>query len=253
MKNYCKEPEEAKEVKEQKPHERLSQEAKSMILHVFEHPLTKLTNRYEELKLTGAKAQQIIAELREKEYAETIQEAIDNPHKSTYLILKQPALDWLKSQGKDISYLLRIGRISFAHAFYAMVLSRTLRNLGFKVTNEHPVANKFVDVYAENKEGKKIAYEVAISPSVDAARVKSALNIVDEYIFLCKDMMIINSIESQLKELSSDKIKYYIASNYILDLKKAMLVYYTQNNQNNENKPENGDSSSNEERTRSDS
>ncbi len=252
VKNYCSEPEETEEVKEQKQHEKLSPEAKAMIMHVYDHPLTKLTNRYEDLKLTGAKAQQIITELKEKGYAETIQEAIDNPHKSTYLILKEPALTWLKSQGKDVSYLLRIGRVSFTHAFYAMVLSRTLRNLGWKVTNEQSVGNKFVDVYAENKD-KKIAYEIAISPSVDAARVKSALDMVDEYIFLCKDMLIINSIENQLKELVSDKIKYYIASNYILDLKKAVLDHYTQNNQNNENKPENGDSSSNEERTRSDS
>ncbi len=253
VRNYCKEPEETEEVKEQKQHEKLSQEAKSMILHVYEHPLTKLTNRYEDLKLTGAKAQQIIGELREKGYAETIQEAIDNPHKSTYLVLKQPALEWLKSQGKDVSYLLRIGRVSFTHAFYAMVLSRTLRNLGLKVINEQSVGNKFVDVYAENKEGKKVAYEIAISPSVDASRVKSALEIVDEYIFLCKDMLIINSIENQLKELTSDKIKYYIASNYILDLKKAVLDYYRENKQNNENKQENNDSTSNEQRTRSDS
>jgi hypothetical protein len=128
------------------------------------------------------------------------------------------------------------------HDLYQNILQVFLRRCGYTVAHDVQVGRKFVDVLAE-KDGRKTVYEIAVSDAVSEDRVYSALESVDEYLFICRDMIVLNSIRSQIK-IQNDKIRYFVASQYLSSLKKHILDYYTNNTENNQNTQNNQNSDS---------
>lgn len=236
IQNYCKE--EQKEPKEERKETvRLSRDAKSLLADVLTYPESPISIRYSRLGLKGRRAQEVVEEVLISKYAELVVEQIEGVKAAKYLVLTQLAIDWLRSEGKDVSQIQHIGRVGPVHDLYQNILQVFLRRCGYTVTHDVQVGRKFVDVLAE-KDGKKIVYEIAVSDAVSEDRVYSALESVDEYLFICRDMMVLNSIRSQIK-IQNDKIRYFVASQYLNSLKKHVLDYYTNNTENNQNKQNN--------------
>lgn len=241
VQEYCREePEDQKE--EKKETVRLSRDAKSLLVDVLTYPESPISVRYSRLGFKGRRAQEVVEEILVSKYAELVVEQIEGAKAAKYLVLAQQSIDWLKSEGKDVSQIQHIGRVGPVHDLYQNILQVFLRRCGYSVTHDVQVGRKFVDVLAENG-GRKTVYEIAVSDAVSEDRVYSALESVDEYLFICRDMIVLNSIRSQIK-IQNDKIRYFVASQYLNSLKKHILDYYTNNTENNQNTQNNQNSDS---------
>ncbi|QLH08584.1 hypothetical protein [Candidatus Nitrosotenuis sp. DW1] len=228
---YCKE-EEEEEPQEIRERVRLSRDAKKILFDVVNYPDSTISVRYGRLGLKGKKAQETVEEVVTSKYAETVEEAIEGSKSAKYLVLTQPAIEWLKTQNVDVSHIQHIGKTSPLHALYQNILQAYLKRLGWSVRHDFAVGDKFVDVYAEKD--KRVAFEVAVSDAVNKDRVVSALDLVEEYIFLCRDLAVINSIRAQMS-IQSEKVKYFVANQYLIRLKKDVLAYSNYKNENNQN------------------
>jgi len=240
LQNYYKEEEEEKpqEVKERI---KLSRDAKKLLFDIVNYPDSTISVRYNRLGLKGKRAQEIVEETITSKCTEIVEEAIEGTKAAKYLVLTQSSIDWLKTQNVDVSSIQHIGRVGSLHALYQNILQAYLKKLGWTVRHDFAIGDKFVDVFAEKE--NKVAFEIAVSDAVNAARVATALDSVDEYIFLCRDFVVVNTIRSQIK-IQSEKIKYFVANQYLSKLKKDVLDYYNYNTKNNSNSQNKQDSAS---------
>lgn len=234
IREYCKEEETEDQSNDTRQTVRLSKDAKRLLVDVLAHPESTVSTRYFRLELKGKKAQDIVEEILSSKYANLVVEPIESTKAAKYLVLTQQAIEWLKSEKLDVRLVQHIGNVSPLHALYQNILQIYLMRSGWNVRHDHPLGNKFLDVYAE-KEDSKVGFEIAINSAVDVSRTASALASVTEYLFLCRDMATVNSIRSQLTTIQNEKIRYLIASQYIMRLKKGILDYYTYNTENTQN------------------
>ncbi|MEM3143160.1 MAG: hypothetical protein QXW91_00825 [Candidatus Nitrosotenuis sp.] len=241
VKNYCKEKDEDQK-EEKKETVRLSRDAKNLLVDVLTYPESPISARYFRLGFKGRRAQKVVEEVLVSKYAELVVEQIEGVKAAKYLVLTQQAIDWLKSQEMDVSQIQHIGRVGPVHDLYQNILQVFLRKCGYSVMHDVQVGQKFVDVLAE-KNGRKSVYEIAVSDAVSEDRVYSALESVNEYIFICRDFIVLNSIRAQIK-IQNEKIRYFVASQYLNSLKKHILDYYTNNTENNQNTQNNQNSDS---------
>lgn len=252
IKEFRKEDEEEKS-EEKTTRVRLSNDAKRLLIDVLAYPESTISSRYFRLALKGKKAQDVVEEVVTSKYADMVVEQIEGSKAAKYLVLTQQAIEWLKSENMDVKHVQHIGKVSPTHALYQNILQVYLRRYGWEVQHDSPVGNKFVDVVA-TRSNYTISYEIAVTGAVDKERVLSALPSVSEYIFLCRDMIILSTIRSQLEGIKDGKIKYYVASQYMTNLKKGVLANYhykTENTQNKENKQNLTSSESEQEENRS--
>lgn len=232
IQEFCKEEPDQIEI-EIKETVRLSKEAKRLLIDVLTYPEATISSRYIRLGLKGARAQEVVEEILNAKYVELVFESIESTKAAKYLVLTQQAIDWLRSQSLDVSQVQHIGRVSPVHSLYQNILQVYLKRSGWRVMHDYQVGEKFVDVYAE-RDGRKSVFEICISEAVNVARVASSLDLVDEYVFLCRDIATANAVRSQIG-IQSGKIKYFVANQYITTLKSTVLDYYTYNNENNQN------------------
>lgn len=229
--------ERTREIQEERTEEpketaRLSRDAKNLLVDALTYPESTISARYSRLGLKGAKAQDVVEEILDAKYADLVFEPIESFKAAKYLVLTQQAIDWLRSQDLNVSQVQHIGRVGPVHSLYQNILQVYLRRSGWKVTHDYQVGEKFVDVYAE-KTGRKSAFEICINEAVNVARVVSSLDLVDEYIFLCRDIVTANAVRSQVN-IQNSKIKYFVANQYITALKSSVSNYYSYKNENSQ-------------------
>ena len=95
---------------------------------------------------------------------------------------------------------------------------------------------------------------MAVNPAIDAERVSSALDFVDNFVILAADLMILKSIENSLKSVKSGKIKIFLASSFLAGLKKGTLDIISLNileQQNSQNKQKSASQEGEQEENRS--
>lgn len=218
---------------------RLSNDSKKFLINVVNYPSFTVTQRYDELSLKGRYAQDLKQSLIESKMIEEIFLAIGSSKQSTYLVPTQKAIDYLDSVGESTRFYKHIGKTSALHQLIQAMLLEYFGDKNCTVKNDYQVGEKFVDVYVESK--NKVVFEVAVNPAIDAERVSSALDFVDNFVILAADLMILKSIENSLKNIKSGKIKTYLASFFLAGLKKGTLdiislnILEQQNNQNRQN------------------
>lgn len=235
----CVSLEENNSIKKLTESSRLDDDSKKFLINVSRYPYMTVTQRYDKLSLKGRHAQDLKQSLIERKMIEEIFLAIGSSKQSTFLVPTQKAIEYLRSIGESITFYKHIGKTSSLHQLIqAMILDYfTAKNC--TVRNDFQVGEKFVDVYIESD--KKTAIEVAVNPSIDLERVSSALEIVDQFIVIAADLMILKNMERNLAPLKSDKIKIFPASFFLAGLKKGTLdiiplsILEQQNNQNREN------------------
>jgi hypothetical protein len=217
---------------------RLSNDSKKFLINVTNYPSLTVTQRYDELSLKGRYAQDLKQSLIDRKLIEEIFLAIGSSKQSTYLVPTQKAIDYLDSIGESTRFYKHIGKTSPLHQLIQAMLIEYFTDKNCVVQNDYQIGEKFVDVYIESDK-KKIALEVAVNPAIDAERVLSALDFVDQFVILPVDLMILKSIENSLKSLKSEKIKIFLASFFLASMKKGTLAIIPQNTleqQNNQNK-----------------
>lgn len=230
----------------------LTEDMKQMLINVALYPGLSISQRYKRLRLSGSYAQEVRNALEKAGYVVRVEEALESPRAAIWLVPTQKAIDYLRRLNEEYVRLWsHIGKTSPLHQLLQAMLMELLAR-SFHVKSDYPVGNnenqKFVDVYAVHKQNTdlRLAYEICLNPQIDLDRVKSVLEDgVTYYVFLCHDLILMQSIEQLLKPLDSNKIRVHLARYYISDLKsgKLDLLYYNQNN--NSNSSEKQDSGSN--------
>lgn len=213
---------------------KLDSNSKNLLINVVNCPSLTVTQRYDQLSLTGRYAQELKQSLIERKLVEEVFLAIGSSKQSTFLVPTQKAIEYLDSIVEPARFYKHIGSTSSMHKLIQAMLIEHFTEKNCTVKNDYQVGEKFVDVYVES--GKtKIVFEVAVNPAIDEERVSSALTFVDQFIVLAADLMTLKSIENRLKPLSSDKIKIFLASFFIGCLKKGTLDIIPQNNTEQQN------------------
>lgn len=233
--------------------QRLDNDSKKFLINVVRYPSLTVTQRYDILSLKGKYAQDIKQSLIERKMIEEVFWSIGSPKKSTFLVPTQKAVDYLGSIGEAAKFYKHIGKTSSMHQLIQAMLIEYFSNKDCTVRNDFQIGDKFVDVYVESK--KKTAFEVAISPAIDVSRVITALEQVDEFVILAADLIILKSLENSLKSIKSDKIKFFLASFFLADLRKGALDIIFLNiieQQNTENKQNSSSSDVEQPENRSD-
>lgn len=218
---------------------RLDSDSKKFLINVVNYPSLTVTQRYDELFLKGRYAQDLKQSLIERRMIEEIFLAIGSSKQSTFLVPTQKTIDYLDSIGISARFYKHIGKTSPMHQLIQAMIIEYFTDKNCIVQNDCQIGQKFVDVYIESN--KKVAFEVAVNPAIEAERVSSALDFVDHFVILAADLMILKSIENSLKSLKSEKIKIFLASFFLAGLKKGTLdiislnILEQQNSQNKQN------------------
>jgi hypothetical protein len=212
---------------------RLNSDSKKFLINVVNYPSLTVTQRYDELSLKGRYAQDLKQSLVDRKLIEEIFLAIGSSKQSTFLVPTQKAIDYLDSIREYTRFYKHIGKTSPLHQLIQAMIIEYFTDKNCVVQNDYQIGEKFVDVYIESN--KKVVFEVAVNPAIDAERVSSALDFVDQFVILPVDLMILKSIENSLKALKSEKIKIFLASFFLAGLKKGTLGIIPQNNTEQQN------------------
>lgn len=219
---------------------RLDSSSKKFLINIAKYPSLTVTQRYDVLSLKGRYAQDLKQSLIDHKMIEEIFLAIGSSKQSTFLVPTQKAIEYLESLGESVTFYKHIGKTSALHNLLQAMVIEYFTSKGCTVKNDFQIGEKFVDIFVESQ-NKKVVIEVAVSPSIDADRVVTALDLVDEFVILVIDVMTLKSIESQLKTIQSEKIKLILATNFLAGLKKGTLdiillnILEQQNSQNSQN------------------
>lgn len=218
---------------EQNEKKTLSPQARMMLMDVCRYPDFTVSSRYKKLKINGSKQQDVIAELESRNYAKVVPLNLDGRAYKFLVVLAQ-GVDWLRSNGYDVYPISFQGNESEEHLLVQVLVSAYLRKQGKKVFHDYAVGTKVVDVYAEGR-----AFEVAMNPEIDVARLKTALPKLESVHFLCRDVEIMNKLKQRVEPVNDGKITYHIAGKYLSELRKSTLDSMMQNEEEELETPEN--------------
>lgn len=230
---------------------RLDEISKKFLVNVASRPSLTVTQRYDELTLKGRTAQDVKQSLINQKLVEEVFLAIGSSKLSTFLVPTQKTVDYLKSTGIECRFYKHVGKTSPLHQLIQAMVIAFFEGDGWGVKNDVAVADKFVDVLIEKD--SKIVIEVAVNPTIDTERVKSALGLVDQYMILAADITVLKSLEKSVEPLKSEKVRIFLATNFLARLRRGVLDNYiessTEQNQNNQNngkpRPEDGEQEEN--------
>lgn len=214
--------------KESEKSVRINNDAKNLLVSVATFPSLTITQRYDRISLKGRYAQQTKEFLKNQKLVEEVFLAVGSSKQSTFLVPTQRAISYLKTCGINVDFYKHIGQTSSAHQLIQAMMIEFFTHDGCIVRNDYQVAEKFVDVYIE-KDGTKAIFEIAVNPSIDIERVKTSLELVDYFVIVSIDTMTLTRMEQYLKVIGSNKIKIFLASNFLTALKNRVLDYNTLN------------------------
>jgi len=200
----------------------ISEDASKILRHVGQTPFRTISNRYQYLGLHPTQGKKAVEELAVKGLVllRPIQLSAGRP--SIYLEPTKLGKLWLEQKNIDTKiWNDYIGNVGLEHRVYQLLIASGLKEQGYMAIKEHMVGRKRLDVYAE-KEGRKIGVEICISPKISIDETINISTVMDEIIFACKDMRVIELMQRQMAgEEAARKFKYILAYKYISDLWKA--------------------------------
>lgn len=219
------------------------EDALRLIEDVYNHPTVAITTHYTNCGLSGQKAQNAKKILLESKLIDSVELDIEaTGKKKKYLVFMQKGIEWMERRGFSMHYFKHLGHVGIEHELTKIIVMSHLKKMGFKVRHDYTVGSKTVDIFSEldSQEGKLVKiYEICIRPAINSHNVRTVLIHCSEFICLCKDTTVLSSIQNQLKELPQQKVRYYVISEFLRDIKKQTLDrepdYIVNNNKNHEN------------------
>lgn len=224
---------------------RLDKDSKAFLLNVVQFPSLTATQRYQALELKGEAAQRIKNFLIEKKVLIQVELPTgDTGKKSTFFVPTKEGMEYARQISDSLpNWYRHIGSVTPAHQLIQAMIIEQLSGMGFKVQNDIPVADKHADIYCE-KDGIKAIVEVAVHTAIDVERVRSALTLVDRFVVVAADGMILGLMAGALDQLGSDKISFHLASHALGELRKKRAGFILYNNKHTQNNQKKQDSDS---------
>jgi hypothetical protein len=223
----------------------ISERAAKILEHAGRFPLRKISQRYKELNIHPKYGEQAVQQLVDSGLIVRKPVQLSTGRPSIYLEPTELGKSWLKQNKIDISaWTDYVGNVGLEHRIYQWLAARALEKLSYRVMKEYAMDNKRFDVYAE-KENKKIGIEVCISPKMNFFEAAKTAEKLDELIFMCKDVQVLQLMQKELASLDikTSRFRFEIAYRYLDEL--YSLFYKCENNENkssNDSKNENNSS-----------
>lgn len=181
----------------------ISKDATALLLDTNVHPFHGITRRIEELGLSGRTGELAKAELVSKSFVVEVEVQLGIHRPTKFLIPIENGLRLLEAMGQQTQLWHRIGRVSFEHQLYQVLINYALRRNGYKTKTEHNVGKgRRLDLYA-TKDGRKIGFEVMLTGSNDYTNLVPTLDFVDQVIIVCKDRQTACDMETSLDRIAS--------------------------------------------------
>ena len=180
----------------------ISEDATALLLDTNHHPFRGITRRIRALGLSGRRGELAKAELVGKNFVAEVEVQLGIHRPTKFLIPTENGLRLLEAQRERIELWRHIGRVSFEHRLYQVLINYALRQNGYKTKIEHNVGEgRRLDLYA-TKDGRKIGFEVMLTDSNDYTNLVPTLDFVDKVIIVCKDRQAACDMETSLDSIA---------------------------------------------------
>jgi hypothetical protein len=181
----------------------ISEDATALLLDTNHHPFRGITRRIAALGLSGRRGELAKAELVGKNFVAEVELQLGIHRPTKFLIPTENGLRLLEVLREQIQLWRHIGRVSFEHRLYQVLINYALRQNGYKTKIEHNLGEgRRLDLYA-TKDGRRIGFEVMLTGSNDYTNLVPTLDFVDQVIIVCKDRQAACDMETSLDSIAS--------------------------------------------------
>jgi len=211
----------------------LSDDAWSLLIDVNSHPFKGLTARYNDLNFSGRRASSAKDELIQKGLAMEIDVILGGYRPVKFLALTNLAINLLENVGHDVRLWRHTGHMGFKHQLYTVLIAYTFRKAGYQTFIEKPMNNeRRVDALAI-VEGRTIAVEVEVGPSIDIQNKMKVLDKVDELIIVSD-----NRASLETAHIKDERVRLVYLPDYLRELKSNYSSKISGNKYVKWNKPD---------------
>jgi len=142
----------------------LSDDARRLLIHVFEHPFNGIVSRAKALGFSGRRIESTKRELVERGLVREVDVVLTSKRPTKFLVPTNKAVRLLESNGIDTSLWKHVGNVGFKHMLFQVLIRWEYLKLGYEAHIEAKVNNKRVDVLAV-KGDERIGIEIELHPN----------------------------------------------------------------------------------------
>ena len=181
--------------------QRLTPEAKALLISIGEDPFKPLATRYLDLKMSAYTGNKAKAELIRNHLAKEVEIGLGKGGRPKFLELTPKGEFLLENLGVNFAIP---GKGSFEHKFWQNKIADFYREKTPHVFIEWEAKNGFIDIFVVDHLGKKIGVEVSLNAKAELSDIQKLLDEdLDERIVVCKNKKVLQ----ELKDLASAKFK----------------------------------------------
>jgi hypothetical protein len=200
----------------------ISKDAKSLLLDISVHPFRGLTSRYLSLGFSGRRAEAAKTELVKKGLIKEVSIALGSHRPVKFLVLTRSALDLLKKARQDTKLWEYVGKASFEHKLYQVLIAYAFRKSGAQAYIERYVGEgKRLDVLVVEND-RKVGIEVEMNPNIDLGKLLRVIKKLDELLIICNNEgtleKITQKIDSTLYPSLRNKVRIELVKEYLASL-----------------------------------
>lgn len=142
----------------------LSDDARRLLIHVFEHPFNGIVSRAKALGFSGRRIESAKRELIERELVREVGVVLTSKRPTKFLVPTKKAVKLLESNGIDTSLWRHVGNVGFKHMLFQVLIRWEYLRLGYEAHIEAKVDNKRIDVLAV-RDNERIGIEIELNPN----------------------------------------------------------------------------------------
>ena len=200
---------------------KISEDAERLLFNVNEHPFLGLSSRYSSLGLSGRRAETTKRNLVEKGLVKKVEVTLGSHRPVKFLCLTKLGLDYLKHKNQVTKLWDYVGRVGFEHRLYQVLITYSLRKIGYRTFIEKEVNGKRFDIFALLN-SKKIGIEVELSPNPDLSKILKGMKEIDELIIICKDRTTLEKVRETIERVAypslRQRMEFYLIKDYLAKL-----------------------------------
>ncbi len=177
---------------------RISEDSTALLLDTNRRPFRGHTRRFAGLGLSGRRGELAKTELIRKNLTAEVEVQLGEHRPTKFLVPTDSGLKLLEAMRERTDLWRHIGRVSFEHRLFQVVINYALRQNGYRTKIEHDAGDgRRLDVHA-SRDGQRIGFEILVTPSNDYSNLVPTLEFVDRLIIVCKDRQTVFDMEAWL-------------------------------------------------------
>jgi len=142
----------------------LSDDARRLLIYVFEHPFNGVVSRAKALGFSGRRIESAKRELIERGLVREVGVVLTSKRPIKFLVPTNKAVRLLESNGIDTSLWKHVGNVGFKHMLFQVLIRWEYLKLGYEARMEAKVDKKRVYVLAV-KGDERIGIEIELNPN----------------------------------------------------------------------------------------